>query len=312
MGLSWVIGPGPDDPLPRGVSSLYGLPVNPVTDLATLRRMVARHPGAAWYVENEPNVWTATDQGLAHSVESYVRGLHYYHRALKGTRPDGRDGLDPKATLLGPNVLNWNFSCIQCPGFATGESWTRRMRDRYLALYGTEPPLDVWTVHSYDLDWSRLPQGDAARQIAQIEGMRDWLDSIPALRGRPIWVTEIGYHWGYSGLRRGDDGLIYPTGEFDEEHLERWMREVFGWLNANAQWLNIERWFLTLTYTERLESWMGGTRWPGITLMDGPLRATSLNRFGRLYLELAGANRPEFAPVDQPPPLPCSGALRAC
>jgi hypothetical protein len=293
MGLSWVIGPGPGDPLPAGVRSLYGLPVNPVLDESTLRGLVAQQPAAHWYIENEPNVSANAVGGIHASVDQYARGLNYYARVLKR--------MDPKARLLGPNIMNWDFTCIACGGYVSGRDWTIQMRDRYRALFRTEPPLDIWTIHSYDLDWQRLPQGDAVRQIGQILGLRTWLDGISGLRHKPIWVTEIGYHWNYPGLEPRADAKVYPSGDYAVGHLDQWMREVFGWLNAYAGRLNIQRWFAVLAYTEALESWMGGTRWPGIVMLDGPLPAPSINRFGRLYQQFAGVTDASATPV---PPQP--------
>lgn len=325
MGLSWVIGPGPETPLPSGVRSLYGLPVNPVLDEATLRSLVARRPGAHWYVENEPNVPVPSQVDLATSVDRYARGLNYYARIFKGL-DKGTKPLDPGARLLGPNILNWSFTCNGCGGYTSGEEWTRRMRDRYRALYSAEPPLDIWTIHSYDLDWLNLPQGNTARQIAQIQGLRAWLDGIPTLRTKPIWITEVGYHWGFPGLELRADGLVYPTGAFAADHLDGWIREVFGWLNANAQAMRLDRWFIVLSYTEWLEPWMGGTRWPGILTLDGPLAGVTINRHGRLYQQLAGVSStppkptPRAAPAAEPartggaPPrsLPCALRPRPC
>jgi hypothetical protein len=117
-----------------------------------------------------------------------------------------------------------------------------------------------------------------------MQGLRAWLDSIPALAGRPIWNTEIGLHWGYPGLNFRN-GLAYPLGDFDYDHVERYMRTVFGWLNENAAALTIERWFIWVAWLGP-ESWQ--ETWGGITLTDGPTARAGLTRLGRLYQELAG------------------------
>jgi len=33
----------------------------------------------------------------------------------------------------------------------------------------------------------------------QLMDLRQYLDAIPAQRGKPIWDTELGVHWGYTG-----------------------------------------------------------------------------------------------------------------
>jgi len=192
---------------------------------------------------------------------------------------------DPTARLVGPNVLNWAHTCEGCPGFTPGRDWTLQMRTAYVARYGTEPPFDVWSLHAYDLDWSALPQGNAARQIEQIQGLRDWLDSLPGLHGRPIWITELGLLWAYPGIT-WREGRASPVGEYDYERVEAYLRAILGWLSDNAERLVIERWFLWVVSWQRPEPWQ--TVWTGIRLMDGPAPDAPINRLGRLYQELAG------------------------
>src|SRR5262249_12739879 len=159
--------------------------------------------------------------------------------------------------------------------FQSGREWTEQMRDAYRARFNTEPPFDIWGIHVYDLDWEHLPNGNAQRQIQQIDEARGWLDSIPELAPRPLWLTEVGIHWGYPGYEvRGDQ--VYPTGEFQEAHVEAYMRELFGWLNQNAQLRNIARWFLWVTYISGAEQ--NFASWGGISLMDGPTAEANITR----------------------------------
>lgn len=276
LGLEWFTPTfQPDYDPPPGTSMPRFLPINPPLGEAEARALVSKHRGSYWLVGNEPNVPDMTYGGT--DPDTYARSLNFYHRVLRDE--------DPTAKLVGPNVLNWRDTCNGCPGFPAGMGWTLRMRATYLKLFQAEPPLDVWSLHTYELDWHKLPMGNAAKHIAQIQGMRDWLDSIPALSGAPMWLTEIGIHWGYPGMEfRGD--LAYPTGQFDTAHVERWMRELFGWLNDNADQLNIERWFLFPLSTTIFEAYQ--SQWAGVTLMDGPQTNAPITYLGRVYQELAG------------------------
>lgn len=281
LGLEWYFAGSPTTtPSPAGTRAVYILPVNPPLPEAEVRALIAQVPGAAWLVGNEPNIVPEFNISAPHSAtpEGYADALAFYASTIKAN--------DPAALLIGPNVLNWNVTCVACPGFPSGQEWTEQMRAAYQSRYNAEPPLDVWSLHPYDLNWTHLPMGDAQLQIGQIQAMRDWLTTVPALADRPMWVTEIGLHWAYPGLEVRADGKYYPIGDFDYAHVEQWMRDVFGWLNQNAVSLNIERWFLWLTYTDQLEPWM--SLWPTITLTDGPGADAAVTRLGLLYQELAG------------------------
>lgn len=286
LGLTWYFGGFPSEQAlnsrPAGAKATFILPVNPVLDEATLRRIVQSAPGVAWLIGNEGNVPSASaiSPAAATDPERYAVALNYYATALRSA--------DASAKLVGPNVLNWSYTCDGCGGFQSGLDWTVAMRAAYVSRYNQEPPFDAWGVHAYDLDWVHLPNGNAALQLRQIADMRRWLDSVPTLVGAPIWVTEIGFHWGYPGIEQRADRLYYPVGAFDYDHAEDWMRTVFGWLDSNAESQHIDKWFLWLTYTNVLEDWMGA--WPTVRLLDGPSATATINRLGRLYQELAGAD----------------------
>ena len=268
----------PDFIPPEGTRAPRFIPINPPLDEAMVRSLAQRFPGSHWLIGNEPNVAESSPPGLGNTdPDVYAQSLHFYAGVFRQA--------DPTAKLVGPSVLNWTFVCNGCPGFPQGFGWTQRMRDAHVARYGAEPPLDVWSLHTYDIDWGKLPNGDAGRTIAQIQGMRDWLDGISGLQGKPIWITEMGIHWGYPGLTwRGD--VAHPAGEFAYDHVERYMRTVFGWLNSVAESLHIEKWFIYPLSTTIFEQYQA--KWAGITLMNGPGADAPITRLGRVYQELAG------------------------
>ncbi|MFN8557904.1 MAG: hypothetical protein U0531_11370 [Dehalococcoidia bacterium] len=56
-------------------------------------------------------------------------------------------------------------------------------------------------------------------------------------------TPKTGIHWGYPALEwRGE--VAHRSGEYSWDHVEGFMRGLFGWLNANADTLSIERWFI--------------------------------------------------------------------
>jgi hypothetical protein len=282
LGLAWFYGgyaPSVTAQPPEGTQATYLLPVSPALDAAQLATLVRAHPGNVWLIGNEPNVPPEANIAPTASAApaAYADALAWYAATIKS--------LDPSARLAGPNVINWEFTCLGCPGYQPGREWTEQMRAVYLERYGAEPPFDVWGLHAYDLDWENLPNGNAQRQIDQILGLRGWLDAIPSLAGAPIWLTEVGIHWGYTGFEIRE-GNVYPTGVFDEAHVERYMRTLFGWLNEHAEALRVERWFLWYTYFDRPQQAL--TTWAGISLLDGPGPEASVTRLGQVYQELAG------------------------
>jgi hypothetical protein len=246
---------------------------------ADITTIVRRYPGLYWVLGNEPNV-VVGEHWESLSPEEYARSLAYYAATVKR--------IDPSAKLVGPNVLNWWYTCNGCGGFTNGEDWTAAMRTAYLREFRTEPPFDIWAIHTYDLDWAVLPQGNADLHISQIQSARDWIDSFPALRGKPMWISEIGIHWGYPGMELGPDGRFRGVGGFDYNHVETYMRTLFGFLNQNAAAMNIQKWFLAgvSTSPNSRENWYD--KWSGITLMDGTSVDAPVTRLGRLYQQLAG------------------------
>jgi hypothetical protein len=279
LGLKWFTQCcDADRDVPDGTESPRFLPIDPVLDVDTLRYLAGKYPGSYWLIGNEPNVVESSPAGFGNaSPDTYAAAINFYARELKGA--------DPSAMLVGPSVLNWDFTCNGCPGYPQGKDWTVRMRDAYVRRYGAEPPLDVWALHTYELDWVNLPNGNAQRHIDQILGLRSWLDSIPGLSGAPIWISEMGLHWAYAGIEF-KDSVIYPVGDYDWDHVEDFMRSLFGWLNDNADQYNIQKWFLFTAYAGSAESYE--SVYGGIQLMDGPEADATINRLGKLYRQLAG------------------------
>src|SRR5205823_12447737 len=107
-------------------------------------------------------------------------------------------GADPTAFLVGPQVLNWDVACQGCGGLASGHAWSDSFLASYQQRYGALP-LNAWSLHTYDLDWTHLPLTNAQAAITDLQAARAWLDQ----RGLslPLWLSEFGVEWVYDGLQ---------------------------------------------------------------------------------------------------------------
>ena len=122
----------------------------------------------------------------------------------------------------------------------------------------------------------------------QLVVMRQYLDSI-GHDSKPIWITELGLHWGYDGmLFSGQEGydnscdpLPQPSGSYQTQAVIGYLDAVFDWLDANAASKNIEKWFLLSTY-ENITT-CNASAYAGLTLFDGPNIGANLTAVGQFF-----------------------------
>jgi hypothetical protein len=259
-------------PLDHAARQVQILPADP----AQLADLTQRSPGRVWSLGQEPNGVTASSP--ASQPAAYATRLHDLAAALHAA--------DPTARLVGPDVLDWSAGCTGCGGMTTGQAWTVAMRQAYLAAYGQEPPFDIWSIHTYPLDWQHLPTVNYAQMEAQLVGLRQYLDGIPALRGKPIWDTELGVHWGYTAYQFATvagTATLLPAGQLRTDLVEDYLRHFLAWLVANGPTYRIERWFVWAAYNPDVPGDHAGA----ISLLDGAGPDARLTRFGRLFVSLA-------------------------
>ena len=240
---------------------------------AELRAQAARHPGAAWAIGNEPN--TGLQDNL--SPRTYAA---FFDRVVSAIRAG-----DPSARIVAPNTLNFDFRCRGCAGDdPTGREWIDGFRAAYRELRGTEPPIDIWGIHAYDIDWIDPPMTDVAVLQAQLEGLRAYLDAIPEHRGRPIWLTEFAIIWGYDDWRISDgpDGkpLVAPVGRFRADLIEAFLGDALDWLESRGRQLGVERWFVFADHGIPDPIF---TDFAGISLLEAPDARSDLTRLGRIF-----------------------------
>jgi hypothetical protein len=226
-----------------------------------------------WIIGNEPNVPGQDDV----PPETYAHTLHSLVGVIRTA--------DPHATFVGPNVLNWDYTCNGCPGYTPGQTWFEQLQTAYQNLYQAPLPFDGYSMHTYSLDWSNLPLLNHTRDVAQIESMRAFLDANPDTRNKPIWLTEFGVIWGYDQLGWEKDAAgnlkAVPKGTLRTDLLTAYFNDTLTWLKANALRLNLARWFI---YTSYGLPEPYSTTFSGISLLDGNSPQANLTNYGSIYI----------------------------
>ncbi len=253
--------------------------------VATIQAAAQQNPGAYWIIGNEPNVPGPT----AVSTDFYAEQLQYYSSAIKGA--------DPTAQIVGPNVLNWNFTCTGCTAYTTGSSFTEGILTSWANLYGGDPPIDVWSLHAYPITWNALPMTNSSIVEQQITGMSNYLATIPSEANKPIWLSEYGVLWGYDGLQAVSSGCasapncFAPIGAYDTAATNAYLNTLIPWMQTTGAQYRLQRWFLFTTIGSA-ESF--ATTYPGISLMDS---TGSLTTFGQLYRQYATGQGSSLGPL---------------
>ena len=295
LGVSWWYNYGSTPTNPTGANKVLLVRTNvPALSSADLQAMAATaSPGAYWMIGNEPNVPGQDDVSPA----AYAQLYNYYATAIKQ--------LDPQAKLVAANILNWSTTCLNCGGFTSGQSWVAGFLQEYQNRYGGPPTVDVWGIHAYIIDWGSLPMVNSDLAVQQIDGLRAYLDSLPAQANKPIWLTEFGVIWGYPGLQVAPNDqcpqrrdCIAPTGDYRQEQITDYLRRMLSWLQTNSQGKRIARWFL-FTHFGGPEPY--ATQYAGISLMNGPGGSADLSASGLVFREFAGGPLPPPVPPSPPP-----------
>ncbi|HEY8743768.1 MAG TPA: hypothetical protein VIU62_11750 [Chloroflexota bacterium] len=270
---AWFIG---DAPPSIAYSPSHVMLVSTV-DIGTLTSLATQYPGRVWSLGLEPNGYALTDPEA--QPAAYAQRLH----ALATTM----HSVDPTAEILGPDILNWSAQCGGCGGMTTGQDWTAALRAAYLADYGAELPIDIWSIHTYPLDWLHLPTVDYQLMEQQLVEFRQYLDSIPAQQGKPIWDTELGVHWGYTDYTfqtiAGKSELV-PSGQLRSDLVMAYFQQMLGWLEQNGASYGIDRWFVYSSYNPDVVGDHAGA----ISLLDGAGQDAQLTTFGTMYATAAG------------------------
>jgi hypothetical protein len=252
------------------------------SDPAEVEQTASSYPGSYWYMFGEPNKY------------GYITGSRFapvfkYYYDLITTA-------DPDAMIIGPAILNWDFTCIGCSGYQPGESWLIEFINAYLTNYGIRPPVDVWAIDTYPIDWWNTPNNDPdpAKQPTwkgekvphskivtdQLEGMRQYLNANQ-YANTPIWITEIAIHVGYSNWIFDPWPQIVPQGEYHWDNMSDYITQVLDWLETNWETYKIDKWFFFTPWKDIVN--VGTDGYMGIVFFDGPDDNASINCLGEQY-----------------------------
>ncbi len=288
LGVDWYIDYSPDPgTAPPGTTKLPFISVKPGKARLTpseITSFTRAAPGSTWYIGGEPNI----EQQDGISPQAYVVEFDYYATQIRAA--------DPTAKIMGPSILNWDFTCTGCSGFQSGESWMREFVDAYIFFHdGASPPVDIWAIDVYPLTWNNLPMTNWQIVRDQLIGFREYLkDEVPGHANTPIWITEVASHWGFDGFEFEDGKMTIPAGQsFQDDFLWAevigYMDGIIGWLQDNADAQNIGRWFFYRDWVDISQS--AGAGYAGIQFFESGESGAALNQLGQVYREYATGQR---------------------
>jgi hypothetical protein len=262
------------DEVPVGHEELITILNLPGPSPQRIQEIADLSPGSIWYVVGEPN------RRYGYAASEIVTQIHDLYAEIKAA--------DPTAKITSPSILNWEFTCNGCSGYQKGSEWLDQFRVEYLTQYGVEPPIDIWAIDIYPLDWWNLPTVDHQLVIDQVNGMRHYLNAS-GHPNDPIWITEMGLHWGWDGMlfpgQEGYDSSCdpypQPAGTYQTEQVIGYLDAVFDWLDANAASKKIEKWFMLSTYENVITCNSG--YYAGMTIFDDPDIGASLTEVGEFF-----------------------------
>ncbi len=249
-------------------------------DPVNIRSTAIAYPGSYWYIFGEANRYDFM------TGERFAPVFRYYVNQIKLA--------DDTAKIIGTSILNWDWTCFGCPGlfdcegimltgYQCGKAWLKSFVNAYETAYGGKPPVDVWAIDAYPLDWVRTPNSSIHAQIVidQLVGMRGYLDTIRQYADTPIWITEVAVHVGYDGWKIGENGRLEPVGDYRAEKMSEYLTTVLDWLGANWSARNIEKWFFFATWKNITKIENDG--YMGIILFEEPARGATLTCLGEIY-----------------------------
>ena len=221
LGIEWFTD-GTEDIrfIPAGHNKLILISSLPGPDADKLRQMARNAPGAVWAIVNEPN-----RRGDDYAADAIVEELDELYSAIRTA--------DPTARITSPPVLNWRFTCEGCPGYMRGITWIEEFRDAFLTNLGKEPPVDIWAINVYPLDWVNLPTVNPQIPIDQVSGLAEYLQATYPGEAKPIWIPELSLHWGWDDILFRQTGCLgrspSPAGTYQTAQVIDYLDSVYDW-----------------------------------------------------------------------------------
>ena len=269
-----------------------------------IAQMVLAAPGSFWYIFGEANRYS-TNLGVPYMTPvRFAPVFRYLSSQIRSA--------DSTAKIIGTSILNWDYTCIGCSGlfecnevnpgvrlsgYPCGADWLKGLVSEYESSYGEKPPVDVWAIDAYPIDWVRTPNNaeeHAPIVFNQLEGMRQYLNTVPEYVDTPIWITEIAVHVGYEGWKHDPFPQIVPIEPYHWDKMSEYLIAVLDWLEANASSNKIDKWFFFKTWKDIVNVNPDG--YMGISFFDGPDQGAALSCLGETYRSRA------LQDLSNPPP----------
>jgi hypothetical protein len=243
-------------------------------------------PGSSWYIGGETNI--PAQDGIGPT--EYVVEFDYYVDLILAA--------DPTAKILGPSVLNWDFTCTGCGGYMPGHIWMSDFVDAYAAAHGGEsPPIDAWALDAYPLTWEATPEYPNPLPMTEWQivadqaiGLRAFLATVPGHADTPIWITEVASHWAYDEVGWVNSNLAIPDTPYRWDLMTEYIENLFSWFQSNGPTLKIDRWFLYRGYIEIANHAKYG--YAGIYLFETGDTGAAMTPVGEVYRDFASGIRP--------------------
>jgi len=251
------------------------------SDPAVVRKSAIRNPGTNWYLFSETN-----RRGYMHG-DRFAPVFKYWAEQIRLA--------DSTAKILSPSILNWDYTCLGCnfplvdcegfslQGYQCGKVWLKTFINSYKTRYGVNPPVDIWAIDVYPLDWDRLPNSglQAVEAIRQLDQMWRYLQNFPEYQNTPIWITEIAVHIGFDGWKKNSEGIPGPTGNYHPDKMAEYLTTMLDWLESNAKDYSIEKWFFYITWIDIFNASYDG--YMGITFFEDQEAGSALTCLGEIY-----------------------------
>ena len=219
--------------------------------------IIKSRPDSVWIIGNEPdNIWQDNIE-----AEEYAALYHEIYHFIKGRDPGAAIAI---AGVSQPTPLRLEY--------------LERVLDAYSDNYGTQMPVDIWTIHGYILreeadSWGAgIPPGFdvASGELYDIEDHADveilkenllqfrvWMDQ-QGYKERPLAVTELGVllprDYGFSDEIVGDfmmDAFTFLSHSSGENGWEQDDNRLFQWWFWYSLYDNYV--FPTLAYNNAIE-----------------------------------------------------------
>jgi hypothetical protein len=174
-----------------------------ITNIVNRYKDVIQH----WEIQNEPNLsggWSGTDSS---DTAAYNDAVHKYTLHLQNTY-NAIKAADNNATVILGGLSEWN-----------AEKFIERLNAEQAYKY-----FDETALHPYANNSTGIPVKTSA-VINKFSACKAKLDMFPVpYNNKPIWVTEIGYHW-----------ELNQVGKVEDEYMkaERLIETMYALHNIN-------------------------------------------------------------------------------